>query len=75
MENFVSKMVLVINNLVTVLYASYLGGLLWYRCSDFILPTFFVQQEPTERYFVIKFKLRRPKCEGDLDLMSEPLTV
>jgi hypothetical protein len=72
MENFVSKMVLVINNLLLVLASAYLGGLLWYRCSDYILPKFFVQQEPAERYFVIHFGLRRPECEADL---GDQLTI
>jgi hypothetical protein len=62
----VDKLCILFNNLNRVVVASYLGGLLWYRFSDYILPTYFMQQEPLERSFVISFNLKRLPCESDL---------
>lgn len=51
--------------------ATYFFGLWWYRLSDYIFMTYVLPDEPEERYWVVKFKLRHPKdYKGDDELMS-----
>ena len=52
--------------------ATYIFGLWWYRLSDYIFITFVLPDEPEERYWVVKFKLKHPSTvpEGTEDLMS-----
>lgn len=57
-------MVKLFNQCFIVLMFTYCLGLLWYRLSDYILPTFF--PDNNQSTFVIEFGLRRPTCERDL---------
>ena len=42
MEKVIGKLCIVFNNLVRIVVFSYIGGLLWYRFSDYILPVYFM---------------------------------
>ena len=50
-----------INQIIIILVATYFFGLWWYRLSDYIFMTFILDDEPEERYWVVKFELRHPK--------------
>jgi len=56
---------------VLVFITTYTFGLIWYRLSDFILPTYItsLSGEPEERYWVVKFGLRNPSTVDEPDLM------
>ena len=63
----ISNVISTFNQVITIIIATYLIGLLWYRLSDYMLRSWGIPEEPEERYWVVKFGLRRPSCERDLD--------
>jgi len=70
-DRSISNIVQTINQIIIILVATYFFGLWWYRLSDYIFMTYVLPDEPEERYWVVKFKLRHPKdYKGDDELMS-----
>lgn len=59
LEKFVSSFAKVINNILLVFITTYTFGLIWYRLSDHLLPTY-IMAEPVERTWAYKFKLKNP---------------
>jgi len=71
----ISNVISTLNQVITIIIATYLIGLIWYRLSDYMLMKWGVPEEPEERYWVVNFKLRRPICERQLDDIDPIQTV
>jgi hypothetical protein len=70
-DNTLINIARVLNLALSVIISIYFMGLLWYRLSDYLVKTYLWQDEPEERFWIVAFELRRPRCEQDLgDLMT-----
>ena len=59
----IANFVETLNQVVTILISTYFLGMIWYRLSDYLIADADFLHEPDERYWVVKFDFRRPKCE------------
>ena len=78
-ERKISVVIQTINQIMQLVQATCIIGLLWYRMSDHLLPMLTRKiefaNEPDERYWVVVHGLRRPECEAHLDADDPILQV
>jgi len=66
-DRSISNIAQSINQVIIIILSTYFIGLWWYRLSDYIFLTWVLPAEPEERYWVVKFNLRRPKSDPNQD--------